>query len=143
MADVDHFKRYNDTFGHTAGDVILKGVAEALRAVAPSGSAVARFGGEEFAVLLPRVPRAQAGEIAERIRRRVEQQVKSVTGAERRAAQAEGAGRRGQTEPGDVTVSIGVASFPDDAQADMELIRVADQRLYQAKHAGRNLVCSS
>ena len=142
MVDVDHFKRYNDTFGHTAGDVILKDVAEVLRAVAPPGSAVARFGGEEFAVALPRIPRYQAGDIAEEVRRRVEQQVQGrARGPEgesrstRRAVESDGVRR--------VTVSVGVASFPDDAQAELELIRVADSRLYQAKHAGRNLVVSS
>ena len=142
MVDVDHFKRYNDAFGHTAGDVILKGVAEVLRATAPPGSAVARYGGEEFTVLLPRLSRYQAGELAEQIRLRVEQQLqgraRGPAGEDRsarRRAESDGAGR--------VTVSVGVASFPDDAQAELELIRVADSRLYQAKHAGRNLVISS
>lgn len=142
MVDVDHFKQYNDAFGHTAGDLVLKGVAEALRTAAPPGVVVARYGGEEFAILLPRLPRFQAVEIAERARRQVEQRVRgrvaepmAVGMKERRASESAGE----QT----ITVSIGVSSFPDDAKTELELIRIADQRLYQAKHQGRNLVISS
>jgi GGDEF domain-containing protein len=77
--------------------------------------------------------------VAEAIRRQVEQPVSGSAGGRARA------GDRGRVAgPGrPVTVSVGVASFPDDAQVDLELIRIADQRLYQAKSAGRNLVCSS
>ncbi len=125
MLDVDHFKSYNDTFGHTAGDVVLKTVAEVMRASVPPDGACARYGGEEFAVLLPRSSRTQAADTAEAIRQAVEQASK---------------GGRSQRP---VTVSIGVASFPDDAQSELELIRVADGRLYQAKRGGRNLVCST
>ena len=149
MLDVDQFKDYNDAFGHTAGDLILKSIAEVLRAVVPPGGVVARYGGEEFAVLLPRFPRQQASEVAEKIRRIVESQLQ---GSGRSAGRlAESAGRR--THAGTalaasrasvgVTISIGVAAFPDDAKSELELIRIADQRLYQAKNAGRNLVCSS
>lgn len=139
MVDVDYFKSYNDAFGHTAGDLVLKGVADVLRAVAPPGGLSARYGGEEFVVLLPRTARHQAGDVAEAIRRQVEQRVRGSAGGSTRAkdlARAAGPARA-------VTVSIGVASFPDDAQVDLELIRVADQRLYEAKRNGRNLVCSS
>ena len=135
MADVDHFKQFNDAFGHTAGDVILKGVAEVLRVVVPPGALVARYGGEEFVVLLPRLTRHEASDVAEKLRRVVEAQVQSG-----------GRVPMGASAPvrlGGVTLSVGVASFPDDAQGELELIRVADQRLYQAKRAGRNLVCSS
>ena len=127
MLDVDHFKEYNDAFGHTAGDLILKSVAEVLRNVVPPDGVSARYGGEEFAVLLPRMKRLQAGDIAETIRRTIEEQVQGSPRVERRP----------------ITVSVGVAACPDDAHAELELIRVADQRLYQAKHAGRNLVCAS
>jgi diguanylate cyclase (GGDEF)-like protein len=139
MLDVDHFKDYNDTYGHTAGDVVLKSVAEVLRAAVPSDALCARYGGEEFAVLLPRTKRPQAGDIAETIRKTVEHQVQGSGREPARALrQGEAAGH-----PRPVTVSIGAASFPDDAQADLELIRVADQRLYQAKGAGRNVVCAA
>ena len=157
MLDVDHFKAYNDTFGHVAGDLILKALAETLRSMVPAGGAIARYGGEEFAILLARTPRAQAHEVAERIRRLVEQQVLhdgrrvshplTERSAERPAVSTDGAtsrtSRHISLEPRPVTVSIGVASYPDDTQVELELIRIADQRLYQAKRDGRNLVCSS
>jgi len=127
MIDVDQFKQYNDAYGHTAGDLILQGIAAAIRAAVPPDGIGARYGGEEFAVLLPKTKRHQAGDIAEQIRRAVEARVEGGSRSERRP----------------VTVSIGIAAFPDDAQADLELIRIADQRLYQAKRAGRNLIVSS
>ena len=127
MLDVDHFKAYNDAFGHTAGDLVLKGVAEILRAVVPPGGTVARYGGEEFVILLPRHARLEAAEVAEKIRRLIEQQVH--------------VGMRRAERP--VTASLGLASFPNDAQRDLELLRIADQRLYQAKREGRNRVCAA
>jgi len=157
MVDVDSFKEYNDTYGHMAGDVILKAIAELLRQAAPPGTVIARYGGEEFAVLLARQPRPQAVEVAERIRRLVEQEVpgggvqhkehqpsvpppvldrRSRSGSQRDPAS-------GLQTGGGMTVSIGLATFPDDALAELELIRIADQRLYQAKRSGRNLVCAS
>lgn len=149
MLDVDHFKEYNDAFGHTAGDLILKSIAEVLRAVVPPGGVVARYGGEEFAVLLPRFPRQQASEVAEKIRRIVEAQVQGSGRSAGRAA--ESAGRRthagtalaASRASAGVTLSVGVAAFADDATSELELIRIADQRLYQAKRMGRNLVVSS
>ena len=166
MLDVDHFKRHNDTFGHTAGDLILKGVAKVLLEAVPPGGVIARYGGEEFVVLLPQAERPQAHEAAEKIRRFVEEHVQESgrvahhptaalpagssaqvsARSERRVKEIAqvGATRERQIEPGGaVTVSIGVASFPADAQAELELIRVADQRLYQAKREGRNRVVSS
>ena len=146
MLDVDHFKVYNDTFGHTAGDLILKGVAGVLREAVPPGGTAGRYGGEEFVVLLPRFSRAQASDLAEAIRGTVE---RTLQGQPRSPARADAPGReeagraRRSEAGGPVTVSVGLASFPDDATAELELIRVADQRLYQAKHAGRNLVCST
>ncbi len=140
MCDVDHFKTYNDTYGHTAGDRLLATVAEALRTVAPPGSAIARYGGEEFAVLLPRLSRAQAAVIAEKIRKVVGREGEE-TAPGRAARASDAAGQpRSRRELAQVTISIGVAAFPDDAQADLELIRVADQRLYRAKRDGRNRV---
>ncbi len=152
MMDIDHFKRFNDTYGHTAGDVILKSFAEVLRTVIPPGSMIARYGGEEFAVLLPRTDRAHGVELAENIRQLTEQQI-HVAGRSRldhgdSAESAPPAKRRDRgTRHGEsehvVTVSIGVAAFPEDAQAELELIRVADQRLYHAKRAGRNRVVAT
>ena len=127
MLDVDRFKSYNDEFGHTAGDLVLKSLAEILKAVVPPDGFPARYGGEEFAVLLPKTSREQAAALAERIRDTIERGLE---------VSQWGGGRP-------VTASIGLASYPDDAKADLELIRIADQRLYHAKHQGRNLVCSS
>jgi len=127
LLDIDHFKHYNDTFGHTAGDVILKEVATLLREAIPPGALAARYGGEEFVVLLPRASRPQAREVAEKIRRLVEGRV-------------HGSGRGADQS---VTASLGVATCPEEATGEFELIRIADGRLYRAKHEGRNRVCAS
>lgn len=136
MIDVDHFKAYNDTFGHTAGDLVLRLVAEVLRDTLPSDALAARYGGEEFTVLLPQMSRLQAAEIAERLRSRIAQ---ASPGESRKPLQ------RPTTPPraGAITVSIGVATAPGDAHAELDVIRAADHRLYQAKHSGRNTVCAS
>ena len=148
MLDVDHFKEYNDLFGHTAGDLVLKGVAEVLMKVVPPGAVVARYGGEEFAVLLPRLVRHQASDVAEEIRRFIEQRVQGSSRGHVPTLQSTGTAvspsRTGvDQEQRRVTVSVGVSTFPEDAQAELELIRMADQRLYQAKRSGRNLVCAA
>ena len=127
MIDLDNFKRYNDTLGHSAGDLVLKEVARIIRDQVPSDGIAARYGGEEFAVLLPKVGREQAAVVAEQIRRAVEERVHVL----------------GQAVEQPVTASIGIAAFPDDGQSELELIRRADQRLYQAKRTGKNRVCSS
>lgn len=125
MLDLDSFKAYNDTYGHTAGDAVLVAVADVLRQVVPPDGVTVRYGGEEFAVLLPHASSTQAQRRAERIRATVERDLTKVSRADHPA----------------VTVSVGLASFPGDAHASLELIRVADQRLYEAKQQGRNRVC--
>ncbi|MBI4354679.1 MAG: GGDEF domain-containing protein [Candidatus Omnitrophica bacterium] len=127
LLDIDHFKRYNDTYGHSAGDLILKHVASVVRKTVPPDGLCARYGGEEFAILLPKASRTQGMEVADRIRQSVEAHVRPI----------------GNGSHESVTVSLGVAAFPDDATSDLELIRRSDQRLYQAKHAGRNQVCAA
>ncbi len=124
MLDIDDFKPYNDTYGHSAGDIVLKTVAGLMRQHVPPDGMCARYGGEEFAVLLPKASREEATRMAEQICQAVSQQVKAA---------GQGAGRP-------VTASLGVAVFPDDAQSELELVRQADQRLYQAKRAGKNQV---
>jgi diguanylate cyclase (GGDEF)-like protein len=119
MADVDHFKEYNDTFGHPAGDAVLKQVATILRDCTRTVDCAARYGGEEFAVVMPETPAAGALQVAERIRARV--------------AAEEFPGRR-------ITLSIGVAEFPQDAEAPQAVMAVADRALYQAKRGGRDRV---
>jgi two-component system chemotaxis family response regulator WspR len=126
MIDVDHFKNYNDRFGHLAGDDALKCVAEAIRQAQPDPACLpARFGGEEFAMVLPGVTAAQAGAIAETLRWQVECTALPHTAP----------------EPTSVTVSVGAATMvaPPDASPDL-LIAAADARLYEAKCGGRNRV---
>ncbi|MBI3322830.1 MAG: GGDEF domain-containing protein [Candidatus Omnitrophica bacterium] len=95
-----------------------------MRQQIPLDGMCARYGGEEFAALLPQASREQAARIAEQVRQQVSQRVQAA---------GQGAGRP-------VTASLGVSVFPDDAQSELELVRQADQRLYQAKRAGKNQV---
>lgn len=124
LIDIDHFKEYNDTFGHSAGDKLLKHLAGLLTQSHRPGELTARFGGEEFVSLLPGVALVDAAGHAEKIRRQVEEAQMEL--------------RRAVTR---TTVSIGAASFPQDGSTMEELFRVADERLYRAKNAGRNQVC--
>jgi diguanylate cyclase (GGDEF)-like protein len=119
MADVDEFKKYNDAFGHPAGDEVLKKVAAILLNSTRGEDCTARYGGEEFAVLLAGTAGDVANEVAERIRTRVEAH--------------EFEGRR-------ITLSIGIAEFPVDGDSVDEVIANADEALYAAKRAGRNRV---
>ena len=119
LMDVDHFKHYNDTYGHQAGDEVLRQVAQILLANVREGDFVARYGGEEFVVVLPRADLESAVAVAERLRRAVESaewQLRPVTG------------------------SFGVACARPDMETRQELIEAADQALYQAKKNGRNRV---
>jgi diguanylate cyclase (GGDEF)-like protein len=117
MIDIDHFKSFNDKHGHKGGDVMLQRIAALLLRRAPQGRAY-RYGGEELVVLAPNHDRMQAHALAERIRREVESTNKEFG----------------------ITVSIGVAIFPDHATTPAELQRAADMALYDAKGAGRNRV---
>ena len=119
MLDVDHFKSYNDEFGHPAGDEALRIVASVVRDTLRGADVAARFGGEEFAVLLPQTPRPEAAMIAERIRANI--------------AAADFPCRR-------VTVSVGVATCTDELCTTDGIVLAADKALYAAKHAGRNIV---
>jgi diguanylate cyclase (GGDEF)-like protein len=117
VGDVDHFKQYNDAFGHPAGDDVLKAISDIMREAARPVDCVARYGGEEFVVLMPDTTAADALEAAEHIRARV--------------AAKKFMGRK-------MTLSIGVASFPEDADNAEALISIADEALYQAKREGRD-----
>jgi two-component system cell cycle response regulator len=121
LTDIDHFKKVNDTYGHPTGDEVLRRVAVILKASARKIDIVARYGGEEFAIVLEGTDRAGALQLAERIRQEVSQQS---------FASPQGAFQ--------VTLSIGVACYPDDARDKTEIIARADQSLYAAKHGGRN-----
>lgn len=119
MCDVDHFKQYNDEFGHPAGDDVLKLVGSILKDSTRTVDCAARYGGEEFALLLPETEATGAMEVAERIRARVQS--------------SEFPGRR-------ITVSLGVAEFPTHARTAAEVVVAADKALYEAKRGGRNQV---
>lgn len=121
VLDLDHFKKYNDTHGHLAGNLALQRVAHILRGAIRTVDFAARYGGEEFAVIVPRIEVATLSVIAERIR----------AGVEALPAPPEG---------GRVTVSIGAAVFPNDGKNVDTLFQIADERLYQAKREGRNRV---
>ena len=119
LADVDKFKQYNDTHGHLAGDTALVKIAEVFRRMTRAVDCVARYGGEEFVVMLIECPIATAPIVAERIRERI---------AETELGQ------------GKLTVSIGLAEYPDGGDSPEELIASADAAMYQAKNSGRNKV---
>lgn len=126
MLDIDHFKRVNDTYGHAAGDQVLRAVALALQDSVRPMDLVARTGGEEFAIVLPNCPAAFGATVAERVRRRVERHPVVV-------------GSTGQSIG--VTLSIGGAFAPQWVRSTPALwIERADQQLYRAKAAGRNRV---
>jgi len=127
LADIDHFKRFNDTWGHEAGDLVLKRVADVIREQVRGSDIGCRYGGEELAVVLPETTLEVAVERAERIRRGIE------------ALRLEHGGR-----PLDaVSASFGVAVFPQHADNAEALLRAADEALYGAKNAGRNRVVVS
>jgi two-component system, cell cycle response regulator len=132
MMDVDHFKQVNDTYGHLVGSRTLKEMGVVIKAALRSGDVAARFGGEEFAAFLLDADYAQALVAAERVRRAVEQH--SFVAA------AEGSAENADTFR--VTISIGVAAYPDDATEPVRLVELADSALYRAKEGGRNLICS-
>ncbi len=125
ILDVDHFKNYNDTMGHPAGDEVLRKLGQILKHTVRENDIVARYGGEEFAIILPEVKNEGARILAERIRSNVE------------TARFE----HQQIQPdGKITVSIGVASLPEDADDYRDLISKSDTALYVAKRNGRNQV---
>jgi diguanylate cyclase (GGDEF)-like protein len=128
LVDIDHFKNYNDTNGHVSGDDVLREVGRLLRSSVREDDVVARYGGEEFVVLYPGASKALAYRLAQGLRRAVESHAFPA----------------GERQPlGAVTVSGGVATFPQDATSDVELIRAADQALYEAKAAGRNRIIAA
>lgn len=118
--DIDHFKRVNDNFGHDVGDEVIKQVARTLRQSARQTDVVCRNGGEEFLMLLPATAPDEARVIAERVRT-------SIAG--------------GWIDPvGQITISIGIASWQPTHGSQEQILKQADDALYQAKNAGRNCV---
>ena len=116
MLDIDHFKRYNDTWGHQYGDKVISNIAQLLVGECRNIDIPCRYGGEEFAVILPETSGEDAFKFAERLRLHIEARLQEEA----------------------ITVSLGVASFPKDADTKQNLISAADKALFQAKKAGRN-----
>jgi diguanylate cyclase (GGDEF)-like protein len=126
MADIDHFKKVNDTFGHDAGDLVLKRVAATLQEGVRTVDVCARFGGEEIALLLPQTDLAGATDVAERLRAAIERRVTNYKGSEIR-----------------VTASFGVSTYGETVRSRDAFFLSADRSLYQAKAEGRNRVKSA
>jgi diguanylate cyclase (GGDEF)-like protein len=125
MIDLDDFKNYNDRQGHPAGDALLAAIARVIRVAARDTDLVTRYGGDEFAVVSPDTGAAEAVSLIERIRT---------------AVAAHRFGLPGLPDSGGVTLSAGVACFPDDADDPDTILRAADDALYRAKAAGRDRV---
>ena len=123
VIDIDHFKEYNDTYGHLAGDEVLSRLASVFKKSVRSCDYVARYGGEEFILVLPEIGPEDGVKAAERIRKKVVKE-----------------NFAGDGEPREVTVSVGVASYPKDGDDPQAIIRHADAALYKSKESGRNQV---
>jgi len=125
MIDVDHFKVYNDTYGHPQGDIVLQELARLLQETSRTSDTVARYGGEEFAIILPETNSVGAQKIAQRLREQVERY--PFPGKEIMPG-------------GTLTISIGVATHASAGSKDA-LLQAADTALYTAKREGRNRIC--
>jgi diguanylate cyclase (GGDEF)-like protein len=126
MIDIDHFKGFNDQWGHQVGDLVLKRVAQAIRETCRKSDIVARYGGEEMAVILPETSPDMASLVAERIRKAIE--LMSIA--------------HGDVDL-KVTISLGVSYLAEDVKNKDALVEKADEALYQSKRSGRNRVTVS
>jgi len=125
MIDVDHFKVYNDTYGHPQGDIVLQDLARLLQEISRTSDTVARYGGEEFAIILPETSSMGAQKIAQRLREQVERYPFP---------------NRESMPGGTLTISIGIATHASAGRKDA-LLQAADTALYTAKREGRNRIC--
>jgi diguanylate cyclase (GGDEF)-like protein len=128
MIDIDHFKKINDDFGHQTGDEVLVAVANTLSAEVRDSDVIVRFGGEEFLVIAPHTPVENAAGLAERLRAVAAAQIV-------RTARGSGSVQ--------FTISVGVATFNENARTASALVEAADGNLYRAKNGGRNQVVAN
>ncbi len=126
MVDIDWFKKLNDTYGHEVGNIVLTDLAKVIRSCIRDVDVFSRYGGEEFVIILPQTPQAEAEVLAERMREKVESNVINTDNA-------------GKLR---ITISVGVSSYPENRRSAEDLVSSADQALYRAKGSGKNLVCS-
>ena len=125
MLDIDKFKWYNDRYGHATGDIVLKDIASMINGMLHVGDVAARYGGEEMAILLAGADRNKAVLFAESVRKKIETLPITV-----------------RREKHNVTVSIGISTYPKDGIHEEDLVKTADERLYKAKSEGRNKTCA-
>lgn len=140
MLDVDHFKRFNDTYGHDVGDQVLKMVAGKLHSVAGGGKAF-RYGGEEFTILFPRKKASQAIPHLEEVRKGIAAYELRLRGSDRPKGMKKGEKQRegkGEAPSVSVTISIGIAESGEGCGGPADVIKGADKALYRAKNQGRN-----
>ncbi|PIW63424.1 MAG: hypothetical protein COW13_01820 [Candidatus Omnitrophica bacterium CG12_big_fil_rev_8_21_14_0_65_50_5] len=128
MLDIDNFKKLNDVYGHQTGDMILKGIANVLKESSRQQDYICRYGGEEFSLILTDTNKEQGHAIAERVRKHIEGLAFPTPKSE---------------TPLKVTVSLGLAAFPDNASAKDDLIAKADKAMYIAKFSGKNQTCTA
>ena len=124
IIDIDHFKSFNDTYGHQAGDAVLKQVAQTLKSNSRATDIVCRYGGEEMSIILTNTDKEEAVNKAQRVCKAVAERVFKLSA----------------TQTVHVTISLGVATFPENGDTPQQIIEYADQGLYYAKEHGRNQV---
>jgi diguanylate cyclase (GGDEF)-like protein len=141
LLDIDHFKSFNDTRGHQAGDALLGQIGIILRNALRNVDHPARYGGEEFVIICPETEAAEARLIAERIRRSIAETAFALPNQNSDRANGSGSNSNGAGgETARVTISLGCATYPNDAGTARDLVKKADMALYAAKDAGRNAV---
>lgn len=144
MLDVDHFKKFNDTYGHDVGDQVLKLVAKKMLSVGGGGKAF-RYGGEEFTILFPGKRVSDALPHLENVRKSIEEYHLAIRSDGRPKDSTQGEGKRGSRNSSSevsVTISIGVAESGEEHGGSSEVMKAADKALYRAKNKGRNQICS-